>query len=128
MSLMRLGLVPPMSPANPTGLDILTDLRPASVSRGLADGTRREMIVQYGRVHVRLPESPNHVFHWEFLFDPTLPDDAVSLLGIGDRVLSDISLDFRGPAPGFYEGFLTVDIIVSALPADHELISTASVR
>jgi len=56
------------------------------------------------------------VFTWERVFDPSLPPAATPLLGIGGRVLSDISLSVRGPSPEALRGALAVDVLVSPVP------------
>jgi hypothetical protein len=106
----------PSSAAHPLGLDLATALAPRTVQRNLADGSTRTVVVQFGTLTARFPQLPRFVFTWECVFDPTVPPSATPLLGIGGRVLSDVSLALRGSSREHPAGALAVELLVSPLP------------
>lgn len=102
---------------NPRGIDLATTYQERFVDRNLADGsTQRGVRMLLGTLTARFLELPAFVFHWECLFDPLLPPARVPLLGLGGRVLSDLTVTFRGPSLGYSTGSVTFEVLARPVP------------
>lgn len=116
LSSMSLAHASPPTTAYADGLDLATEFRPRPVDRRLADGSVRRVEMRLGTLTARFAALRAFVFRWECLFDPTIPPTAVPLLGIGGRVLTDVSITFRGMSPEHPTGSVTFDVLASPIP------------
>lgn len=102
---------------DPDALDLATTYEERFVERKLADGsTQRGVRMLLGTLTARFPELRAFVFRWEYLFDPGLPSARPPLLGIGGRVLSDVTIAFRGPDRNDEAGSVTFEILARPVP------------
>lgn len=116
LTTMSLALSQPLSPTNPRGRNLRTALTPRSIRQTLADGSARTVTMQFGKLTARFPELRTFLFDWECLFDPTVSPERPPLLGIGGRVLTDLTLTFRGPSRDFPDGSFAIEIHARPVP------------
>lgn len=116
LCVVPLALAGPQTPTNPVGHDLATETAIRRVARTLADGRTEQVNLHFGTFTARFPQLPRFVFTWECVFDPALAPTAPALLGIGGRVLSDVSLELRGSSREHPAGALAVELLVSPLP------------
>lgn len=116
LTTMSLARARPPAADNPRGLNLRTTFTPRTIRQTLGDGSARTVTMQFGKVTARFPSLRAFVFDWDCLFDPTVSPERPPLLGIGGRVLSDLSLTFRGASPDFPDGSLVVVVLARPVP------------
>lgn len=116
LSSMSLARAAAPTAAHPKALDLATEFRPRRMRRRLADESELEVEMQLGTLAARFPTLRAFVFRWECLFDPTVPPTAIPLLGLGGRVLTDVSIAFRGANTEHPNGSVAFDVLVSPVP------------
>ena len=94
--------------AEEIGLRLPSETRDVGVMTASGKQTRRG---RYGLIVVRFAEHPERLFAWDCWFLDDWPEELPPLLGLGGRVLNDLSITFAGSRVGFPNGTVTLEIV-----------------